>query len=87
VLVNGRRVDIASFRVKVGHTVAIREKSLNVDPVVQGVALAEQRRWDSAWMTVDTAARKAEIKGVPDETSVPFPIDVQLVIELYALNA
>ena len=37
--------------------------------------------------TVDTAARKAEIKGVPDETSVPFPIDVQLVIELYALNA
>jgi small subunit ribosomal protein S4 len=87
VLVNGKRVDIPSFRVKIGNTIAIRESSLNVDPVVQGLALAEQRRWDSAWLTVDAAARKAEIKGTPDETSVPFPIDVQLVIELYALNA
>jgi small subunit ribosomal protein S4 len=87
VLVDGKRVDIPSFRVKVGHTVSIREKSKDVDPVVQGIALAEQRRWDSAWLNVDAAARKAEIKGTPDESSVPFPIDVQLVIELYALNA
>ena len=87
VQVDGRRVDIPSFRVRVGQTIAIRQKSLESQPVTLGLALAEQRRWDSSWMTVDATQRSAKISGTPDETSVPFPIDVQLVIELYAMSA
>jgi len=87
VLVNGRRVDIPSFLVKVGHSIAIREKSQKTDPVNLGVALAETRRWDTPWMTVDLEKRSLSVSGTPDETAVPFPVDVQLVIELYALNA
>lgn len=87
VLVNGRRVDIPSFLVKPGHVISIKESSQKTDPVTLGIALAEQRRWDTAWLTVDAAKFTATVAGNPDETAVPFPIDVQLVIELYALNA
>ena len=87
VLVNGRRVDIPSYLVKVGHAIAIKEASQKTDPVTLGVALAEQRRWDTPWMTVDLEKRSLQVSGTPDESAVPFPIDVQLVIELYALNA
>ena len=87
VVVDGRRVDIPSFRVKVGHAISIREKSASVDPVVQGIALAETRRWDTPWLTVDAGTRAIKVTGIPDETAVPFPLDVQLIIELYALNA
>jgi hypothetical protein len=38
-------------------------------------------------MTVDLEKRSLQVSGTPDETAVPFPVDVQLVIELYALNA
>jgi small subunit ribosomal protein S4 len=87
VLVNGRRVDIASFRVRPGNTVAIKAASKDTQSVTQGIALAEQRRWDNSWMKIDAEQRTIEISANPDETAVPFPIDVQLVIELYALNA
>jgi len=87
VLVDGRRVDIPSFRVRVGQTVTIKAASAETQPVVLGLALAEQRRWESAWLTVDAGQRSAKVSSLPDETAVPFPLDVQLVIELYALNA
>ena len=87
VVVDGRRVDIPSFRVKVGHAISIREKSASIDPVTLGIALSETRRWDTAWLTVDAGTRAIKVTGIPDETAVPFPLDVQLIIELYALNA
>ncbi|MET0283736.1 MAG: 30S ribosomal protein S4 [Polyangiales bacterium] len=84
ILINGRRVDIPSFLVKPGMVLTVRESSQKCDPVTLGIALAEQRRWDSPWLTVDAAKFTANITGIPDETAIPFPVDVQLVIELYA---
>jgi small subunit ribosomal protein S4 len=87
VLVNGRRVDIASFRVKLGHEVVISAGAAQSQPVTLGLALAGQRRWESAWLTVDVEHRKVSLARLPDETAVPFPVDAQLVIELYAMSA
>jgi small subunit ribosomal protein S4 len=87
VMVDGRRVDIASFRLKPGHLVSIRPKSHETQAVVQGLALAEQRRWDSSWLDVNTELRQVKLARIPDESAVLFPVDVQLVIELYAIGA
>jgi small subunit ribosomal protein S4 len=86
VLVNGRRVDIPSFRVKVGQAVAVKESAKESAPVVQGLALAQQRGWSSPWLETDTEKRSFKLVGVPDESAVPFPLDMQLIIELYALK-
>ena len=86
-LVDGRRVDIPSFRVKVGHSISIREKSASVDPVIQGIALAETRRWDTPWMTVDAGTRACRSPAFRTRPPCRSRVDVQLVIELYALNA
>lgn len=84
VLVDGRRVDIPSFRLKIGQKVQIREKSRDSEPVTLGLALAEQRRWDNSWLQIDAEARSCTITQLPDDTAIPFPVDVQLVIEFYA---
>ncbi|HEX6243994.1 MAG TPA: 30S ribosomal protein S4 [Polyangiales bacterium] len=87
VLVNNRRVDISSFRVSPNHSIAIKDSSAQSQVVTSGLELAAQRRWDTGWLTVDAEQRKATITRLPDETSVPFQVDAQLVIELYAMSA
>ena len=87
VLVNGRRVDIPSFRTKAGHAITVSEKQRESQVVTLGLALADQRRWETSWLEVDAGQRKAVVTRVPDETSVPFQVDAQLVIELYAMSA
>ena len=87
VLVNGRRVDIASFRLKVGQRVSIKEASHQAKPVLDGLELSGRRTWENGWLQIDRDARAVALSQLPDETAVPFAINVQLVIEFYALSA
>jgi small subunit ribosomal protein S4 len=80
--VNGRRVDIASYRVKVGDVVSVQPKSKDVPPLVS--ALDAKRGWDTNWLTLDKEQRSVAVTGLPDEGAVLFPLEVQLVIEFYA---
>jgi small subunit ribosomal protein S4 len=82
ILVNGRRVDIASFRVTQGHTISVREQSKNLQAVVQGFAIADNVQ--TPWLDVNRDARTAVVKVLPDETAVLFPLRVQLVVEFYS---
>ncbi len=79
--VNGRRVDIPSFRVARGDVVGIREKSRTLVPVELG--LAPPGAAELSWLAVDRAARTARLQDLPDETAIPFPIEIQLVVEYY----
>lgn len=82
ILVNGRRVDIASYRVTEGQTVSVREQSKNLQSVVQGFAVADNIQ--TPWLEVNRDARTATVKVLPDETAVLFPLRVQLVVEFYS---
>lgn len=82
VLVDGRRVDIASFRVDKGQIVSIREKSRGI-PAIAG-SLAEPLSFPTPWLEVDAAALTAKMTERPDPTSVPFALNVQKVIEFYS---
>jgi small subunit ribosomal protein S4 len=87
VQVDGKRVDIPSFRVKVGQTVTLRASSHAIDPVTKGVELWDRRTLENNWLSVDRAARTAKVSHLPDETALEFKLNVQLVIEFYALSA
>jgi small subunit ribosomal protein S4 len=82
VLVNGRRVDIPSYRVSKGEVVSIREKSSKLTPVEQGAAVADT--FQTPWLNVERDARRATVMSLPDETSVLFELRVQLVVEFYS---
>ena len=87
VLVNGRRVDIPSFRLKVGQEVTIKTASQQSQAVAQGVELSDRRSWENDWLDINKDGRSVKLRRLPDETAPQFNINVQLVIELYALSA
>jgi small subunit ribosomal protein S4 len=81
VLVNGRRVDISSFRVGAGDTISIREKSRDLSAIQ---ASLEDPVAETPWLNVEKEARSAVVRELPDATSVLFPVNIQLVIEYYS---
>ena len=83
ITVNDKRVNIASYRVKVGDVIRPREKSLRIDPIQ--IALAEGPVLDyPAWLEFDESRVSMRIVSLPNADSVPFPIELSLVVEYYA---
>jgi small subunit ribosomal protein S4 len=82
VLVDGRRVDIASYRVEKGQIVSIREKSRGIPAIA--VALADPLSVPTPWLEVEAAELSAKMVEHPDNSSVLFQLNVQKVIEFYS---
>lgn len=82
VLLNGRRVDIPSIRLRAGDEIALRERSRNLPLVRETVAEPVLSRPE--WLEWDEAALKARMTRLPDADEVPFPVEIQLVVQHYA---
>ena len=80
--VNGRRVNIPSFRVKVGDVVAVRAAS----PLQERVAdnLSAGRGQVPPWLELDAAAKRGVVRGLPLREDVQIPVQEQLIVELYS---
>jgi small subunit ribosomal protein S4 len=82
IMVDGRKVDRASYSVGANQVVSLRERSRELPPVVGAVQAA--RTFETSWLDVNPAGRTATMVQLPDAGSVPFPITVQLVVEFYS---
>jgi small subunit ribosomal protein S4 len=84
VMVNGRRVNIPSYRVKVGDVVQVRERSRNMALVLEALQLAERDTPD--YLEVDPKAMTAKYLRMPELAEVPYPVKMEpnLVVEFYA---
>ena len=84
VLVNGKRVNIASYRVKVGDVISVRERSRNMALVLEALQSSERDTPD--YVEVDPKAMTAKFVRVPEFSEVPYPVKMEpnLVIEFYA---
>lgn len=83
ILVNGRKVNIASYRTKTGSVVEIREKSRNI-PNVQESIQTVSRRGIPNWLEVDTDNYKGIVKALPNREDLPPTIREQLIVEFYS---
>ncbi|KPK17087.1 MAG: 30S ribosomal protein S4 [Myxococcales bacterium SG8_38] len=81
-LVNGRRLDIPSYRVREGDVISLRERSQNLSAV--DASLEDVRLARPDWIEFDEATKTATIKSLPKVDSVPFPLEIDLVIEYYS---
>ncbi|HEV3245966.1 MAG TPA: 30S ribosomal protein S4 [Beijerinckiaceae bacterium] len=84
VKVNGRRVTIASYLVKAGDVIEVKEASKQLVIVLESVALAE--RDVPEYIEVDHSKMTAKLARVPTLTDVPYPVQMEpnLVIEFYS---
>ena len=84
VLVNGKRVNIASYRVKPGDVVSVRERSRNMALVLE--ALQSPERDTPDYIDVDAKGMSARFVRAPELAEVPYPVKMEpnLVIEFYA---
>ncbi|MFW6027842.1 MAG: 30S ribosomal protein S4 [bacterium] len=84
VLVNGKRVNIPSYRVKVGDEIEVRDKSKQLAIVLEATQLPERDVPD--YLEVDHNKMKARFLRVPQLEEVPYPVHMEpsLVIEFYS---
>jgi small subunit ribosomal protein S4 len=83
-LVNGRKVNIPSFLVRVGDVIELREKSrqvARVNEALDGVL----RRGVVSWVELDRASFKGTVKTLPVREEMTTPVfQEQLIVELYS---
>lgn len=82
ITVNGKKVDVPSYRVLTNHVIAVRQKSKELPFVAASVQAG--RGFDTSWLSVNAAERSATVVAAPDAASVPFTVAVQLVVEFYS---
>ena len=81
--VNGRTVDVPSFRMSAGDEISIRTKSKNILPIEVSLE-ARTRPTLPEWLALDEKARVGRVVRVPMRSDISFPIQEQLIVELYS---
>jgi len=84
VLVNGKRVDIASYQVKAGDKLTLDEKASNLNAVKNSLAIALKKRNVPTWIETNHESKTAVIKNDPVRTDITLPVQEQLIVELYS---
>ena len=83
VLVNGKKVNIPSFIVKIDDSIEVREKSRKIQSIQDSLD-AVVRRGVPQWLDLDKDSMKGSIKGYPVRDDLTMPMQEQLIVELYS---
>ena len=81
--VNGRKVDIPSFTVKVGANITLKEGSRQNAAINRALELA-QSRGIPEWLELDAAGFQGKVLADPKREEIKMPLHEQLVVELYS---
>ena len=83
VTINGHKVNIPSYQVKVGDIVSLKEKQQKSELVADNLQGAA-RRGVPSWLELDAKAFKGTVKALPNRDEITLPIQEQLIVELYS---
>lgn len=81
-LVNGKRVDIPSYQVRKDDVVSVKERSLEILPIMMAIDTGD--RTVPEWMDVNSEERTITIRDLPSREQIDTQIQEQLVVELYS---
>ncbi|MGQ5490969.1 30S ribosomal protein S4 [Thauera sp. ZXT1-4] len=84
VLLNGRPVNIPSIRVRPGDRIQLTERARQIPVVAE--SLVEPALARPEWLTFEEPAFAATMTRTPSPDEVPFPVDVQQIVEYYAVR-
>lgn len=83
ITVNGKRVDIPSYRVKSGDVVAVAAKYKDLLPIKEALISSEHMAMP-AWLEVDIEKLQGTVLQLPSRDQIDLDINAQLIVELYS---
>jgi small subunit ribosomal protein S4 len=81
ITVNGGVVNIASYTLRPGDAIAVREKSRSLEAITNSLS-ANSRRYD--WLDFDASTMTGKLIAMPERAQIPENIREQLIVELYS---
>ncbi|MDN3358779.1 30S ribosomal protein S4 [Actinomadura sp. DC4] len=82
--VDGRRVNIPSYRVRPGSVITVADKSRKMTPFLEAAAGAHAPEHVPAYLRADHTALVAQLVRLPERHEIPVRCDEQLVVEYYS---
>jgi small subunit ribosomal protein S4 len=83
ILVDGKRLNIPSYKVKAGQKIEIREKMKSNEQITRALELTNQTGI-APWVDVDTEKKFGIFTRVPQRDELSIPIEERLIVELYS---
>jgi len=81
--VNGRKVDIPSYPVRAGETVAVRTSS-GENPTILHAMEEVKGRGIPEWLLLDADKKTGTVSSLPTREQINLPVQEQLIVELYS---
>ena len=83
IYVNGRCINLPSYRVKAGDVVEVKESSKSIQRF-KDIMEVTAGRLTPEWITVDKEALKGTVNALPRREQIDVPVDEMLIVELYS---
>jgi small subunit ribosomal protein S4 len=83
ILVNGKRLNIPSYQVRVGDVISVKEQSRQMARILTALE-GVQRRGVPDWAELDRDNCSGRIKILPTRSDITMPINEKLIVELYS---
>ena len=83
ILVNGKRVDVPSYRVKAGDTVSVSPQAADL-LVIKSALISNESVQVPAWLEVDIEKLQGNVISLPTRDQIDLDIQEQLIVELYS---
>ncbi len=83
ITVNGKKVNIPSFLVKIGDEIAVKEKS-KASVKFKEIAEASAHKTPPAWLETDKENLKGRVLALPAREDIDIPVEEHLIVELYS---
>jgi len=81
--VNGRRVDVPSYRVRKGDVITLRDRSKELI-IIQHALDTSSERANPEWLEVDRSDKKIIVHDLPNRAQIDTQVQEQLIVELYS---
>jgi small subunit ribosomal protein S4 len=81
--VNGRKVNIPSFRVKPGDVVTVKGKSKSLGRIIENTSYSEGREIPD-WLGSNLKDMSVQVRALPERTQIDAPVQEQLIVEYYS---
>ena len=82
-LVNNKKVNIASYRLRPGDVITVRDRSKKLDIILNSIKMVKGDL-NISWLTVDKAKMEGTFVNFPERDEIDLTINEQLVVEYYS---
>ncbi|PIS10331.1 MAG: 30S ribosomal protein S4 [Bdellovibrio sp. CG10_big_fil_rev_8_21_14_0_10_47_8] len=83
ILVNGRRVNVASYIVKKGDVIEVDQKSREMNKILSAIQSVARRSVPS-WLEADHGSFKGTVKDLPTREEITLPVEENMIVEYYS---